>query len=317
MLKLQFVDKIQTSFWIVDESFTIGSSGKNQMVIDLPEIQPFHAKISTNETGGLMVSPATSEGKVLVNYNIINKATPIVIGDIITLQTIELKLIDPSKRQTPKPVPLSNLLSNTNKAQEQKTELEPDKEVIKNTVIWKVKPLNTDLENQVVEIKDTIKIGRDPSNHIVIEGNHISRRHADFFLEESQLMVRDLNSSNGTFVNGEQITERAIFLGDEVSFDSVKFMVTAGNSHNKIIDETGDKTQFRPALTTKDINKQLINDTSHTSAIDNQSLDGLIADELIQTDIEHHRAMSRQSVMFLLGVIVLIVLVFLFKFFLS
>ncbi|GBC88799.1 Putative serine protease HtrA [bacterium HR13] len=63
-----------------------------------------------------------------------------------------------------------------------------------------------------------IKIGRDPSkNNIVIRDDRVSREHAWIGLVGNQVVVRDLNSANGTFVNGVQINEKALKDGDSIS----------------------------------------------------------------------------------------------------
>ncbi|MBF6590099.1 MAG: FHA domain-containing protein [Ktedonobacterales bacterium] len=65
----------------------------------------------------------------------------------------------------------------------------------------------------------TIAIGRSPSCDIVVEGDQlISRRHALLRYDGARYLVVDLGSSNGTFVNDEEITEaRPLRDGDRVS----------------------------------------------------------------------------------------------------
>jgi diguanylate cyclase (GGDEF)-like protein len=49
-------------------------------------------------------------------------------------------------------------------------------------------------------------VGRKPDNDIVIADESASRSHAEIFLQEDSLVINDLNSTNGTFVNRERIT---------------------------------------------------------------------------------------------------------------
>jgi hypothetical protein len=49
-------------------------------------------------------------------------------------------------------------------------------------------------------------IGRDPSNYIVIKDRGISRNHAQLTLEPNGCWIADLESSGGTYVNGNRIT---------------------------------------------------------------------------------------------------------------
>jgi len=52
-----------------------------------------------------------------------------------------------------------------------------------------------------------ILIGRDPSVDIVIEAPGVSRRHARLYLQDDQVYIEDLGSSNGTYVNHEPISQ--------------------------------------------------------------------------------------------------------------
>ena len=56
----------------------------------------------------------------------------------------------------------------------------------------------------------------------------ISRRHASMAVEKTGIRVKDLGSTNGTFVNGRQIEEAVISVGDVVTFDQVNFRVRRG-----------------------------------------------------------------------------------------
>ncbi|MBI4853504.1 MAG: FHA domain-containing protein [Acidobacteria bacterium] len=68
-----------------------------------------------------------------------------------------------------------------------------------------------------------IKVGRAPSCDFALydnTGRHsiASRIHAELRCEDNQLFICDLNSSNGTFVNGERIKKIALKNGDIMTF---------------------------------------------------------------------------------------------------
>ncbi len=62
-----------------------------------------------------------------------------------------------------------------------------------------------------------VTIGRDPGNDIVVDDLMVSRRHAEVVAADGSLEIVDLDSQNGTFVNGERILRSVIQLGDVVS----------------------------------------------------------------------------------------------------
>ncbi len=49
-------------------------------------------------------------------------------------------------------------------------------------------------------------LGRDLANEIIISDPEVSRRHARFFIRDENVYVEDLGSTNGTFLNGERIS---------------------------------------------------------------------------------------------------------------
>jgi len=58
---------------------------------------------------------------------------------------------------------------------------------------------------QIPLASSAILIGRSPSCTLVLDDDYSSSRHARIFPQADQWMVEDLDSTNGTFVNGERV----------------------------------------------------------------------------------------------------------------
>jgi signal transduction histidine kinase len=63
---------------------------------------------------------------------------------------------------------------------------------------------------------ESFTLGRDATNRVQLNDSEISRRHAEIRRTDDGILVADLASSNGTFVNTEKITERLLKNGDRV-----------------------------------------------------------------------------------------------------
>lgn len=66
-----------------------------------------------------------------------------------------------------------------------------------------------------------IKIGRYPENQLVIDDKRVSRQHAQIRAINGNFVLFDLNSSGGTFVNGDRINQRVLHPGDVISLAGV------------------------------------------------------------------------------------------------
>lgn len=61
-----------------------------------------------------------------------------------------------------------------------------------------------------------IKIGKAVDNNFIVNDPHVSRHHAQLIHEEEGWILEDLNSTNGTFVNGVQIVKKYVTLTDTI-----------------------------------------------------------------------------------------------------
>lgn len=76
-------------------------------------------------------------------------------------------------------------------------------------ITWREKTMP--LEN------DLIRIGRAPQNEIVMAAKNVSRFHCQIKRNGDELIIEDLGSTNGTFVNDEQVKQpRTLSVGDVV-----------------------------------------------------------------------------------------------------
>ncbi len=62
-----------------------------------------------------------------------------------------------------------------------------------------------------------INIGRRMDNHLVLDDPRISRYHAQIRALNGRFVLFDLNSTGGTYVNGQRITQTILYAGDVIS----------------------------------------------------------------------------------------------------
>jgi len=71
-----------------------------------------------------------------------------------------------------------------------------------------------------------VTIGRGTSNAVQLHDTEVSRDHAELNRRGDKFVLRDLGSSNGTFVNGRQIREHELASGDQVQFGRTLLLYT-------------------------------------------------------------------------------------------
>lgn len=78
--------------------------------------------------------------------------------------------------------------------------------------------------------KPTIIVGREEGCQIHIDNRSISRQHCAFYAKGNSFLIQDLNSANGTYVNGHKITEHALTPGDMVIIGKYELRYNEGNT---------------------------------------------------------------------------------------
>jgi hypothetical protein len=80
--------------------------------------------------------------------------------------------------------------------------------------------------DRVLELRLGVnRIGRSPVNDFCIEHPTISAHHCEITLEASGIRVRDCGSTNGTFLNGRQVTEVELRSGQTLALGDVEMAV--------------------------------------------------------------------------------------------
>ena len=84
------------------------------------------------------------------------------------------------------------------------------------------------LAPQEIELKAGInRFGRSEGNDHLLNHPEVSERHCEILVENSFVMVRDLGSTNGTFIDQQQIKEAALYSGQTLQIGPVEMVLDA------------------------------------------------------------------------------------------
>ncbi|HME46583.1 oxoglutarate dehydrogenase inhibitor Odhl [Mycobacterium sp.] len=70
--------------------------------------------------------------------------------------------------------------------------------------------------------------GRNPDSDIFLDDVTVSRRHAEFRLENGEFQVVDIGSLNGTYVNREPVDSAVLADGDEIQIGKFRLVFLRG-----------------------------------------------------------------------------------------
>ncbi len=98
------------------------------------------------------------------------------------------------------------------------------------TVTWQLNALTEALGDLTLTVDDSLSIGRGNDNDVVLGSKSVSRNHALLSVLNGDLYIKDLDSSNGTFINEERIDGNKsthLNANDTVGFAGFAFKVAA------------------------------------------------------------------------------------------
>ncbi|MGI9293390.1 MAG: FHA domain-containing protein [Pseudomonadales bacterium] len=212
MLKLQFRNQPHRSVKLSSAAVTLGRDESNAMVIDDASVSDFHAEIAL-EAERLYIVDLLSANGTFVNEQRISNRAELQAWDVIRLGNIELEVNDPNKCR-------------------------PDD--------WALRAESDLLASQFYVLQPKTVIGRSSECDLTIDSELLSRRHAEISIENGQLRIVDLGSSNGTFLNGVKIEEANAGPGDELRFDKQTFIIVGpGNAAPPLNTDENDNTVMR------------------------------------------------------------------------
>ncbi|WP_299975323.1 FHA domain-containing protein [uncultured Pseudoteredinibacter sp.] len=224
MLKLRLRNQSQSSglheVWLVEPRLVIGTARECQLVLRDEGLKKQHAVVDiTGESLRLRALGPLIE----INGRPINEGEVCELntGDKLSIASVVMDVVDPKlERRDQNPAAAAAAQQSSNKQE------------------WALKANHSALSDRVYKLGEQTVVGRSSECDIVLAAAHLSRQHARLFLDQGALYVRDLGSSNGTFLNGVRVEEARVRRGDELAFDSLSFGVLGPA-------ETVDKTLLR------------------------------------------------------------------------
>jgi len=82
------------------------------------------------------------------------------------------------------------------------------------------------VSGDIISLGNKITVGRNKSNQMVLPSQSVSNFHAQIYFEDGRYMLEDLDSTNGTFINGIKVNKKSLQPGDEVRISQTVLIVS-------------------------------------------------------------------------------------------
>lgn len=208
----QLVDEAKGNTIDIDRWETsIGRSRANDIVLDSDDVSRFHAVIAKKQKEWVITDTFSKTGVLLGGRKIDGQAA-IQDGDIITIGATPLKFL------------CAEALSAETKTQISKQAMGEMSQMQRNNIAYAVL-VDVKTHRPVYLRKKDVLIGRSADADIQINLDTVSSEHARIHLTTQGWALSDLNSHNGTKLNGRYITQpQLIFDEDMITFGERVFI---------------------------------------------------------------------------------------------
>ena len=209
-------------YTLAKSSVSLGRMTTSDVVLNDVRVSRDHARLECTSSGVVLVDMGSSNG-TRVNGIRIERAT-LIPGDTISLgsQQLKYKVEDPSED-----VGLTKI----------DTQLQLDQTMVEEFLPMMVNETTspslvvfTGDRTWNIDLADLerVSIGRDESSSIFIDANNVSRRHAEVRHEGDAFILKDLDSTNGTWVRGNKIDQYILQDGDAFQIGSAQIVYKSG-----------------------------------------------------------------------------------------
>ncbi|MCD9008084.1 FHA domain-containing protein [Luteimonas sp. XNQY3] len=194
----------------------IGSAPGGAVVIAGDGIRALHCEIHVTGTGANLQVPQGG-GPVCVNGMPVSNIMALRIGDQIAIGDIiaTFALVEPARSASG-----SGVVQDA----DEDTGATRVRMAVPRFVL---RGVSGAVSGKMFPVAGPVVIGRAPECDITVHADEISRRHARVKPVGDGLAVEDLDSSNGTYINGRRVQQGFLDPGDELRLDAVRFMLIA------------------------------------------------------------------------------------------
>ncbi len=213
-MKLLFPNGEHSPAPLVEGNNRIGSSADAAIGLKAEGIAPWHCDI-LYASGAASIVPSSTNAAIALNGQPVTQAETLRAGDGLLLgANVQVRVVamDRGSAVTARPAPVDDRGATRVRVAVPK---------------FLLRGVSGAAFGKNYAVAATLTIGRSGDCGIAIPSEEISRQHARVTPAADGLLIEDLGSSNGTYINGKRIQSGLLKPGEELRLDNIRFLLVA------------------------------------------------------------------------------------------
>ena len=216
-MKLIFPNGEHTPVAVEEGVTRVGSAADCAIVLAMPGVAAHHCEIEVR-SGQAVVRPLDAVAPTVLNGRQIAQESPLKPGDLLLFGRIGCRVT--SDRAVPATMPPPSAAK--------KSPAEDARTRVRMTLPkYMLRGVSGATFGKTFALTGTMVIGRQHDSDIPVPAEEISRHHARLQVTPDGVLVEDMGSANGTFINDKRVKNGLLKPGEELRLDTVRFMLVA------------------------------------------------------------------------------------------
>ena len=210
----------------------IGSDPHSNIVLNRPGVLPQHCQLHVTPSGVMLDVPQGTT--VSVNGRQVDGLIALRPGDSVAFDRVEARLASmESAAAVRHQAGAAGHMPDSANDDPGATAVRP---VVPRYVL---RGVSGEAFGRTYPVVGTTAIGRAPECDLRLDEPGMSRMHARLVPTDDGLLLEDLGSTNGSFINGKRVLRGEARVGDEIGFDTMRFRLLSPAQQDEPVKETG------------------------------------------------------------------------------
>lgn len=213
-MKLLFPNGEHEPFELGEGVVSVGTGSDCQLMLTAPGIALHHCELQTHG-GQTVVVPVDNAATTVLNGRQIVGEAPIKPGDLLLFARVGCRIVATEKATVPVRRPPVSASGDDGRTR-----------VRMALPKFLLRGVSGPTFGKTYAVVGTLVVGRSSECDISIPSDEISRHHAKLQVTPGGVVIEDMGSANGTFVNNQRIHAPTLLkAGDELRLDTIRFML--------------------------------------------------------------------------------------------